>query len=86
MDYQALPENLDDIRIKPMLDEIYRIDPFLKSSRLVIVLQRDHYAETNCKRRQRLRCKIWPSPAPIRPSVRTSPTFRYPKATPARAW
>jgi putative transposase len=58
VDYQAVPENPEDIRIKRLLDEIYMIDPCLGSRRLVTVLKRDHGVEINRKRLQRLRREI----------------------------
>lgn len=57
VDYQAVPENPEDIRIKRLLDEIYMVDPCL-GSRLVTVLKRDHGVEINRKRLQRLRREI----------------------------
>ncbi len=42
MSYQPVPEDLEDIRIKRLLDEIYMIDPCLGSRKLVTVLKRDH--------------------------------------------
>ena len=53
--YQAVPEDLEDIRIKRLLDEIYMIDPCLGSRKLVTLLKRDHGVEINRKRVQRLR-------------------------------
>jgi putative transposase len=58
VDYQAVPENPEDIRIKRLLDEIYMIDPGLGSRRLVTVLKRDHGVDINRKRLQRLRREI----------------------------
>jgi len=58
VDYQAVAENPEDIRIKRLLDEIYMIDPCLGSRRLVTVLKRDHGVEINRKRLQRLRREI----------------------------
>jgi putative transposase len=53
VDYQAVTENPEDIRIKRLLDEIYMVDPCLGSRRLVTVLMRDHGVEINRKRLQR---------------------------------
>ena len=58
VDYQAVPEPPEDIRIKRLLDEIYMVDPCLGSRRLVTVLKRDHGVEINRKRLQRLRREI----------------------------
>ena len=58
VDYQAVPEDPEDIRIKRLLDEIYMIDPCLGSRRLVTVLERDHGVKVNRKRLQRMRCEI----------------------------
>ena len=58
VDYQAVPEDPEDIRIKRLLDEIYMIDPCLGSRRLVTVLKRDHGVKINRKRLQRLRREI----------------------------
>jgi putative transposase len=58
VNYQAVLENPEDIRIKRLLDEIYMIDPCLGSRRLVTVLKRDHGVEINRKRLQRLRREI----------------------------
>jgi putative transposase len=58
VDYQAVPEDPEDIRIKRLLDEIYMIDPCLGSRRLVTVLKRDHGVTINRKRLQRLRREI----------------------------
>jgi putative transposase len=58
VDYQAVTENPEDIRIKRLLDEIYMVDPCLGSRRLVTVLKRDHGVEINRKRLQRLRREI----------------------------
>ena len=58
VDYRAVPESPEDIRIKRLLDETYMIDPCLGSRRLVTVLKRDHGVEINRKRLQRLRREI----------------------------
>ena len=58
VDYQAVPEPPEDIRIKRLLDEIYMVDPCLGSRRLVTVLKREHGVEINRKRLQRLRREI----------------------------
>jgi putative transposase len=58
VDYQAVLENPEDIRIKRLLDEIYMVDPCLGSRRLVTVLARDHGVEINRKRLQRIRREI----------------------------
>jgi putative transposase len=80
VDYQAVPENPEDIRIKRLLDEIYMIDPCLGSRRLVTVLARDHGVEINRKRLQRLRREIgheaiWCKP---RTSIPDSGHRKYP--------
>jgi putative transposase len=58
VDYQATPEDPEDIRIKRLLDEIYMIDPCLGSRKLVTLLKRDHGMDINRKRVQRLRREI----------------------------
>ena len=58
VEYQAVPEDPEDIRIKRILDEIYLVDPCLGSRRLVAVLLRDHGVVINRKRLQRLRREI----------------------------
>ena len=58
VDYQAVAESLEDIRIKRLLDEIYMIDPCLGSRKLVTILARDHGITVNRKRLQRLRREI----------------------------
>lgn len=58
VDYQAVVEAPEDIRIKHVLDETYLIDPALGSRRLVTVLDRDHDMKVNRKRVQRLRREI----------------------------
>ncbi len=58
VDYQAVVEAPEDIRIKHLLDETYLIDPALGSRRLVTVLDRDHDMKVNRKRVQRLRREI----------------------------
>jgi putative transposase len=58
VDYQAVVEAPEDIRIKHLLDETYLIDPTLGSRRLVTVLDRDHDMKVNRKRVQRLRREI----------------------------
>ena len=58
VEYQAVPENPEDIRIKRLLDEIYMVDPCLGSRKLVTILKRDHGVEINRKRLQRLRREI----------------------------
>ena len=58
MDYQAVPENPEDIRVKRLLDEIYMVDPCLGNRRLVTDLKRDNGVEINRKRLQRLRREI----------------------------
>jgi len=55
VEYQAVTEDPEDIRIKRLLDEIYLIDPCLGSRRLRTVLERDHDLKVNRKRLQRLR-------------------------------
>jgi putative transposase len=58
VDYQAVAEDPEDIRIKRLLDEIYMIDPCLGTRRLVTVLARDHGVKVNHKRLRRLRREI----------------------------
>jgi putative transposase len=53
--YKSAAEDLENIRIKRLLDEIYMIDPCLGSRRLVTVLDRDHGVKVNRKRLDRLR-------------------------------
>jgi len=48
VDYQAVAENPEHIRIKRLLDEIYMIDPCLGSRRLRTVLERDHGLKVKC--------------------------------------
>ena len=55
VDFQAVAAPPKDLRIKRLLDEIYMVDPFLGSRKLVTVLKRDHGVEVNRKRVQRLR-------------------------------
>jgi len=78
--YQAAAENLEDIRVKRLLDEIYLKDPCLGSRRLVTVLERDHGVKINRKRLQRLRREIgheaiWCKP---RTSIPDSGHRKYP--------
>ena len=40
VDYQAVAEDPEDVRIKRLLDEIYLIDPCIGSRRLVTLLER----------------------------------------------
>ncbi len=54
-DYKPAAEDLEDLRIKRLLDEIYLIDPCMGSRRLVTVLERDHNVKVNRKRLARLR-------------------------------
>lgn len=80
VDYQAVPEDPEDIRIKRLLDEIYMIDPCLGSRRLVTVLKRDYGVTINRKRLQRLRQEIgheaiWCKP---RTSIPDSGHRKYP--------
>lgn len=49
VDYQAVDENAEDIRIKRLLDEIYMIDPCLGSWRQRTVLECDHGLKVNRK-------------------------------------
>jgi putative transposase len=58
VDYQAVAEDPEDIRIKRLLDEIYMIDPCLGSRKLVTILKRDHGIKVNHKRVRRLRREI----------------------------
>jgi putative transposase len=53
--YKPVEEDLEDIRIKRLLDEIYMKDPCLGSRRLVTVLERDYDVKTDRKRVARLR-------------------------------
>ena len=55
LDYQPVPENAEDKRIKRILDEVYLIDPCLGSRKLVTLLERDHGLVVNRKRLRRLR-------------------------------
>ena len=55
VNYQAVPEDPEDLRIKRLLDEIYMIDPCLGNRKLVTVLKRDHGVDINRKRVQRKR-------------------------------
>jgi putative transposase len=48
--YKPVDEDLEDIRIKRLLDEIYMKDPCLGSRSLVTVLERDHGVKTDRKR------------------------------------
>lgn len=58
VDYQAVPEDPEDIRIKRLLDEIFMIDPCLGSRKLVIILDREYGLVINRKRLLRLRREI----------------------------
>ena len=58
VDYKAVAERAEDIRIKRLLDQIYMIDPCLGSRRLVTVLKRDYGVKVNRKRLRRLRREI----------------------------
>jgi len=58
VDYQAVAEDPEDIRIKRLLDEIYMIDPCLGCRKLVTILTRDHGIKVNHKRLRRLRREI----------------------------
>jgi putative transposase len=58
LEYEAVAESEDDIRIKRMLDEIYMIDPCLGTRRLITVLERDHGITVGRKRLTRLRREI----------------------------
>ena len=53
MDCEAVSENPVDIRIKHLLDWIYRIDACLGSHSLVTALEQDHGAGINRKHLQR---------------------------------
>ena len=80
VDYQAVVEDPEDIRIKRLLDEIYLIDPCLGSRRLVTVLGRDHGVKINRKRVRRLRGEmgqetIWCQP---RTSIADDGHRKYP--------
>ena len=80
VDYQAIAEDPEDIRIKRMLDEIYLIDPCLGSRRLVTVLDRDYGVKINRKRVRRLRSEmgqeaIWCKP---RTSIADDGHRKYP--------
>jgi putative transposase len=55
LDYEAVPESVDDLRIARLMDEIYLRDPCLGTRRLVTLLERDHGETINRKRLQRLR-------------------------------
>jgi putative transposase len=50
-----MPEALEDLRLKRIMDELYLIDPCLGTRRLVTVLARDYQIVANRKRLQRLR-------------------------------
>ena len=56
--YKPVAEDVEDVRIKRLLDEIYLKDPCLGSRRLRTVLKRDHGVKINRKRLQRLRREI----------------------------
>jgi putative transposase len=58
VDYQAVSESPEDMRIKRLLDETYLIDPCLGSRKLATVMERDHDIKINRKRLQRLRREI----------------------------
>lgn len=80
VDYQALAEDPEDVRIKRLLDGIYLVDPCLGSRRLRTVLERDHGLKVNRKRLQRLRREIgqeaiWCKP---RTSIPDSGHRKYP--------
>ncbi len=55
LEYQPVPENAEDRKIKRLMDEIYLRDACLGTRRLVTVLERDHGLVVNRKRLQRLR-------------------------------
>lgn len=50
-----MPEALEDLRLKRIMDELYLIDPCLGTRCLVTVLARDYQIVANRKRLQRLR-------------------------------
>ena len=55
LDYEAVAESAQNVRLKRLLDELFLRDPCLGTRRLVTVLERDHGLEVNRKRLQRLR-------------------------------
>jgi putative transposase len=55
VEYEAVPESLEDLKTKGLLDKIYLDDPCLGSRRLITVLDRDHGLKLNSKHLQRLR-------------------------------
>ena len=55
VDYEAVAESKEDLRIKRLLDELYMIDPCLGTRRLKTILKRDYGLVVNRKRLQRLR-------------------------------
>jgi len=58
VNYEAVAEREEDIRIKRLLDGIYLIDPCLGRHPLVTILRRDHGITVNHKRLRRLRREI----------------------------
>jgi putative transposase len=58
VDYEAVAECEEDLRIKRLLDEIYLTDPSLGRHPLVTILKRDHGLTVNHKRLRRLRREI----------------------------
>lgn len=80
VNYIAVPESAENIRIKRLLDEIYMIDPCLGSRRLITILKREYQITTNRKRLQRLRREIgheaiWCKP---RTSIPNKKHYKYP--------
>gem|GEM_PF-2199323 len=57
VEYEAVPESLEDLKIKALLDKLYLDDPCLGSRSLVTILDRDHGLKLNRKHLQRLRCE-----------------------------
>lgn len=58
LNYKAVGESQEELKIMRKLDEIYTIDPSVGSRRLPELLERDHGIKVNRKRIQRLRRKM----------------------------
>lgn len=74
VEYEAVPERVEDLKTKALLDKIYVDDPCLGSRRLVTILDRDYGLKLNRKRLQRLRQEmgheaIWCRPRTSIPDV-----------------
>lgn len=55
LDYEAVRDSAEDLKIKRIMDEIFLRDPCLGTRKIVVLLERDHGLIVNRKRVQRLR-------------------------------